>query len=437
MAAVLLAGLFFLAVVAPLILVLLATPFTDHSFLYELGKAFALTGFMILVLQFVLSSRRKWIERPFGLDIVFRCHKGMAALAGILILMHPVLLAAGSGNYGLIASVSQPWNILLGKLGLLLILLQVFAGFFRVPIGLGFEKWRLAHNYVGVLLVAGAFIHSIVTSHNDLESPLLRTFWICVFAAALLFYAHHKFILPAKLRRRPFTVSGVNQETHNVWTLEMTPPEGEKRFEYHPGQFHFITLHRNRNLPEEEHHFTISSSPTRPGIVASSIKESGDFTSTIGQTREGDKVSVEAPFGRFSHLFHPEDRNFVFITGGIGITPVMGMLRYMRDRQSEFFVLLINANHTEEDIVFRKELDEMAAGGYPKLSIVYVLDKPGNNWEGEAGFIDEALLGRHISSVSGKAFYICCPPAMRKSVLKTLNRMGVKSSRIRLEIFSL
>lgn len=66
-------------VLAPLILIALVRPPTHHSFTYTVGKNLALVGFTILALQFVLSARLKWIERPFGLeDVLFQLHKVMA-----------------------------------------------------------------------------------------------------------------------------------------------------------------------------------------------------------------------------------------------------------------------------------------------------------------------------------------------------------------------
>mgnify|MGYP006284764107 CR=1 FL=1 len=429
--------LYLLVITSPLIIILLTGPFTDHGILYELGKAFALMGFLIIAMQFVLSSRRKWIERPFGLDMIFSYHKAMAVLAGLLIASHPILLAIGSGDLQLITSLSLPWYILLGKVILLFVLVQIIVSVLRKTFHIGFEKWRLSHNLIGGILIVGIFVHSLIASHADLNLDAVLYLWIGIPVIGLAFYAHHKFIVPARLKKHPYTITDVRQETHNVWTLEMSPPDDERRYQYHPGQFHFITLHRDRDLPKEEHHFTISSSPTQPSIVTSSIKESGDFTSTIGKTKKGDTVSVEAPFGRFSYLFHPEDKNFVFIAGGIGITPLMSMLRDMRDSTSEANVLLIYANHSQDDIVFRQELDEIVAGNYPKLKVVHVLDHPSVEWEGETGYVDQDKLHKLIENFQDKAFYICCPPAMRKIVLNSLKKMGVKNNQVRVEIFSL
>ncbi|MBD3385651.1 oxidoreductase [candidate division KSB1 bacterium] len=437
MAAIFYPIIYFLIVISPLAVILLTGPYTDHGMPYELGKAFAFTGFIIIALQFVLSSRRKWIERHYGLDMIFSYHKALAVLAGVLILGHPVLLSLGLGNFQLLTSLSLPWYIWLGKAALVLILIQIIVSGFRINLHLGFEKWRFSHNIIGGLLLVGAFTHAIATSHSDLDITAVQVLFTAIPVTGLFFYIHHKVILPARLKKNAYTISAVQQQTHNVWTLEMRPPQGQKRYSYRPGQFHFIKLHRNKGLPEEEHHFTISSTPTRSETVISTIKESGDFTSTIGSTQKGDQVSIEAPFGRFSHLYHPEDKNFVFIAGGIGITPLMSMLRYMRDKETDYNVLLVYANHTQKDIVFRQELDEMTKKGHPKLEIIHVLDDPDETWEGETGFVDDQIVSKYVDNFDDKAFYLCCPPPMRKAVLKILKEKSVPNDRIRVEIFSL
>ena len=67
-------------VISPLILVALDRPLSDHSFVYTVGKNLALVGFTILAMQFLLSARLKWIERAFGLNVLFHFHKAMVFL---------------------------------------------------------------------------------------------------------------------------------------------------------------------------------------------------------------------------------------------------------------------------------------------------------------------------------------------------------------------
>ena len=198
-----------------------------------------------------------------------------------------------------------------------------------------------------------------------------------------------------------------------------------------------MTFHRAPGLPVEEHHWTISSSPAQKDTISSTIKGVGDFTKTIPQTRPGDTATVHGSFGRFSHVLHPHERDLVFLAGGIGITPLMSMLRYMRDMDDDRSVLLLYGNRTEKDIVFRRELEEMAAGKRPDLTVVHILSGAGTDWTGETGHVDRERIKKYCEAdLSEKIFYVCGPQKMAEALIKTLFEMGVSKSRIRQEIFS-
>ena len=430
-----LVALYVVLVCTPAALVTLLGP-PRYVWLYAVGLNAALTGFMILVLQVVLAARWRWASQPFGLDIVLRFHRKMAVFGACLLIAHPFLLAAGRGNWHLIYSLDQPWNIWLGRVALLLVIVNVLLSVFRVQLRQTFERWRLLHGVIGVLLLGSAWTHSWFTG-PDLRLTALQILWIALAALVVLVFAHHRFIRPRLLRRGAYRVVGVHQEIENVWTIELQPPDGRSRESYAPGQFHFLTLHRDRDLPHEEHHFTISSSPSRPDAVSSTIKAVGDFTSTIGRTKPGDTASVHGAFGRFSYRFHTDERDLVFIAGGIGVTPLMSMLRCMHDTGEDIRVTLLYANKDDASIVFRQELESIASGDQPRLTLVHVLSKPPEDWAGESGHIDRAMLERHVPEPSGKTFYICGPPPRIKATISNLKSMGVRDRDIRMEIFSL
>ncbi|ODS30342.1 MAG: hypothetical protein SCARUB_04543 [Candidatus Scalindua rubra] len=79
-------GLYVIILISPLLLAVVFRPKTDHNFIFELGKNFTLLGLTILALQFLLGARIKWIEKPFGLDIVIGFHRFMGIFATVLIL---------------------------------------------------------------------------------------------------------------------------------------------------------------------------------------------------------------------------------------------------------------------------------------------------------------------------------------------------------------
>ncbi len=406
-----------------------------RGLVYELGRFGALAGFVLLALQFVLAARLRWIERPFGFDILIRFHRHMAILALALVVAHPVLLAAGGAGWDLLLGLDQPWSVWLGKVALILLLVNVLASTFQRRLRLKFERWRDLHDVLGPLALTGAAVHSWVWG-QDLQLASLQAVWGALTAIALLLFVHHRFVRPWRLGRRPFRVVDVQPEAEGVWTVSLAPPDGATLPAYLPGQFHFLTFFRGRGLPVEEHHWTISSSPAADHI-SSTIKASGDFTATMGETRPGDTAALHGPFGRFTYAVHPEEQDLVFVAGGIGITPLMSMLRHMRDERDTRSVQLIYANRNEASIVFRRELEEIAAGEHPRLEVVHILSEADDRWQGRRGFVDgetiREVCGDHLA---GKVFYVCGPPPMRQSVLTDLHALGVPDRSLRIEIFS-
>lgn len=427
--------LYVLIALGPLLLLAL-TSSTHYAFLSELGRSAALVGFMLLALQAVLAGRFKWVLRPFGFDIVIRFHRNMAIVALALIILHPILLAAGNRSLHLISSLDLPWYIHVGRGALAAVILIALLSMSGIPDRMGFERWRVFHDILAPAVVLLALIHSY-NAGDDLRLAWMRWVWIAAAIVSLAAYFYHRFLRPFMLSRRPYSVTSVREESPGVWDITLRPPEKEAVFDYLPGQFQFITFHRAEGLPEEEHHWTISSSPTEGGSVKSTIKELGDFTATIGKTRPGDTATVHAPFGRFSYLLHPDENDLVFIAGGVGITPLISMLRHMRDSGSEMPVLLVYANRDAESIAFRDELEDIARGERPRLRIVHILSEPSEDWAGETGRLDAEKLSRFCDGrFDGRGFYVCGPPGLLRSVIGALESRSVSYRHIHMEIFS-
>jgi hypothetical protein len=119
-------------------------------------------------------------------------------------------------------------------------------------------------------------------------APWKQAFWIgySVFWVGLLAYV--RVIKPWLELRRPYVVEEVRKERGDAWTLTLRP-EGHAGMTFHPGQFAWLTL-RNSPFADREHPFSFSSSAARPGELAFTIKERGDFTRQIGQVRPGARV---------------------------------------------------------------------------------------------------------------------------------------------------
>ena len=429
--------LYAVIVLSPLILVAVLRPVTDHSFTYTVGKNLALVGFTIFSMQFVLSARLKWIERPFGLNVLFQFHKAMAIIATLLVMSHPVLMAIGSHDWSLILGPEAMWHIWLGRIALVTLLVHVLLALFRGIIKLNYETWRFVHNLGAVLILLLAFSHSW-NAGGDFSLIWMQVLWAGLLLAAGACYLWHRVVRRLLLRLHPYTVTAIREEAAGVWSIELAPLPGVQRFDFLPGQFHFLTLRRAPILPVEEHPWTISSSPTRNGVLCSTIKESGDFTVSIGKTKIGDTALVNGPFGRFSYVLHPDERELVFIAGGIGITPLMSMLRHIRDTGAERSVTLLYANTSERDITFRDEIAAMERDGAAHLKVVHVLNKPSEEWKGESGKIDMEKIRRFSGpELARYAFYLCGPPEFMRKTILDLRRAHVPAAHIHYERFNL
>jgi predicted ferric reductase len=420
-------------VLTPLAVFAVLSPHSERGAAAEMGVDGAVVAFTILALQFVLSARLRWIEAPFGLDLLLRFHRTMAFVAMGLLCLHPLLIASEEG-WSLLTRWQARWPLWAGRLALLLLFAHAAATIFRRMLRLRYEAWRRLHTTAAFLLLGLAFLHSW-TLGDDFESVAARAVWAALLLVAWGAWFYGRRVRPHLLRRTPYRVVSVTREAPRVWTVTLEPPAG-RPLHYAPGQFQFLRPHGGA-APDEEHPFSIASCPSPEGFLSLTIKESGDFTATVGGIKPGDLATVHGPFGRFSHVFHPNADDLVFVAAGVGITPLMSMLRYMRDQREARRVLLVYANHGAADIVFRRELESIQAAGFPALKIFHVLSQPPADWDGPTGRLDTEFLRLLCGGFAGKTFFICCPPIMAAGLIRGLQGAGVGPERIQADFFSL
>jgi len=431
----LLLSIYVILVLSPVIMrTVLGIP-GGFSLIHEAGLLLGLTGFAMLMLQPVIASRAGWLEHPFGLDRLIRFHRGTGIAAVILLILHPVLLAVSFGSSRLLLAMDLPWFLLIARATLLVMVLFGAAAAFRAGLRIPFQLWFRMHSGLTPLLMAGAFLHSyfIAISGNPLPMRLL---WFVLLGLGLFSWLHLVLVKRLGGRLKAFTVTDVRQIAERVWNITLEAPGGGSGIDYLPGQFLFITLLRGRGLPAEEHPFTISSSPSRGASLSITPKELGDYTTTLGETKKGDRAAVMAPFGRFSHLLHDESGPLVFIAGGIGITPFISMLRFMEDSQNRPEVRLIYCSRDEGGIAFRRDIQAMEENG-AWLRTTHVLSRPEPSWTGETGRLSRELLDRLLSEPASSRHFICGPPPMMNAAVSILKGMGVPEDRIHTERFAL
>jgi predicted ferric reductase len=397
---------------------------SSDDLLVAIARRAALLAYGLLVLQIVLAARFRLADLALGLDGVMRLHRAIGVLAMLLLLGHPtLLLVATRGDL-----LPWRWQVLLGAGGLLLLAAGVLAALLFRFLGMDFNRWRSIHKAMILVVVLGA-AHGRAIGESFESSAGLGAWWTALLAMAIGTFVWRNVVVPRWVLRR-FRVEAVRAEARGTWTISLVPEHG-RPLRHLPGQFIFLTLLR-ADGPAEEHPFTISSPPCETGLITATIKESGNFTRTIGFTRPGDRALVEGPFGRFSVVHHPAER-FLFVSAGVGCTPFASMLRFLSQTGDPRPVLYLCANRSEVDIAFREELARLPAN----MKVLHVLSQPEASWTGARGRLDQAAFRRLAgSSLDGAAVFLCGPPAFLSSSRRSLRNLGVPRARIHLERFT-
>ncbi len=208
---------------------------------------------------------------------------------------------------------------------------------------------------------------------------------------------------------------------------------------YRAGQFVDITQLDPPETDAEGHTrgFSISSAPSENVIMITTRLRDTAFKRVLQQVPLGTAVKVEGPFGDLR--LHHADRPAVLLAGGIGITPFRSILVEMiGTARLPYRVVLFHANRRPEDAAFA---DEFRALERADANLIFVptmtaMAASTRLWDGERGYIDAAMLRRHLGGVVDPIFYVTGPAAMVQAMQTMLIAMETDEDNIRTEEFT-
>jgi len=408
----------------PLILLLTGDNPPGREFWREFSVALGFVGLAMMALQFVLTARFRRLKAPYGSDIIYHFHRQISLIAFALILSHPIILFLFNAEYlKLLNLITAPWRARAGVSALVLLMFVIGLSLWRKQLKIDYTAWRIGHGVLATLVVSLALIHVMLVNYY-VNTPLKRLLWVGygLFWISLLLWV--RVIKPFILLRKPYEVVQVNPERGNTWTVVLKP-KNHRGMRFMPGQFTWLTAWASP-FSDAEHPFSISSSAEKSDQLSLTIKEFGDFTRRIKDLKPGQEVYLDGPFGSFSIDRHPHAKGFIFIAGGVGITPIMSMLRTLADRNDQRPLILLYANKTWDGVTFREELDALQQK--LNLKVIHVIESPPDGWKGERGYVTQELLARTLPADYQRnrwEIFICGPDAMMNSVENSLSKIGV------------
>ena len=231
-------------------------------------------------------------------------------------------------------------------------------------------------------------------------------------------------------------VSRIFQETPDVKTFRlMNPVGGVLPFAYLPGQFLTVTVTPDGKPVKRS--YTIASSPTQHDYAEITVKheEPGLVSGFLHEgVRDGDLLECSGPAGSFIFTGR-ECKCILLIGGGVGITPLMSVLRYLTDRSWPGDIFLLYGVRTPQDIIFREELEYLQRR-HPNLRVVIsVSHAEGTDWDGPKGRITKDLIAQSVPDLPTRYVHICGPVPMMEAVKKMLAELGLPKERIKTEAF--
>lgn len=435
-AATLWIGLYLFLTVLPILIVVLGPMPPGRNFLTEFSVGMGFMALAMMCLQFALTARFQWLKEPFGSDVVYSFHKAISLVAVVFVIVHPLLLSLTPLRPEVLIRldfVNRPLFPRWGFGAALALTALVITSLGRKRLNIPYEAWRRAHAVFAIAAVLFGVLHVAVENHY-FGMPMKGHLWLSYTLLWIGLTLWVRLVKPWRELQRPFVVESVRPERGNAWTLALAP-EGHPGFRFSPGQFAWVTLFSSP-FSDREHPFSFSGSAEAGPRLEFTIKELGDFTRAVHRLKAGDRAYVDGPFGAITADRHTHAGGFVFVAGGIGITPMMSHLRTFADRDDRRPLLLIYANDEWEAVTFREEI--AALESRTNLRVVHVLARPPDGWTGERGFVTEELLRRHVPPPeAGHEYLICGPPPMMLAVERALSKMGVRRGDLHSERFDL
>jgi predicted ferric reductase len=426
------------------------------GFWRALSNALAMVAFALLCVQFFISGRIRWVSGRFGVDRLLMFHQLAARLITVALLVHPFLYVLQSLQRDGLAAAGETFVRMIanpaftsGLTAWALLVVIMAMALLRDWLPVRYEAWRISHG-LGAAAIVCAGLHHTITMGTYSGDLTMAQLWIVIGVLALGALVYLYVVRPWQLGQQPFYISNVTRVGDKLWSVTLWPaklkpvgifsagakPRVTAPLAYEAGQFAYVTLGASPFVMAD-HPFSIASCPADGAKLRLLIKEAGDFTRAVGSLPPHTRAYIDGPFGNFTLRAGEEAAGgaekvagLAFIAGGVGIAPILGLLRDAHARGETRPLRLLTGNRVAGQLVYRDEMESWAAAR--DFRVRHILQEPPADWQGGSGLLDEATIAGWADWPQPERwlYFVCGPRAVRESAARALTALGVPPARM-------
>ena len=398
-----------------------------YAIITSFSRICALAGAYLALVGLVLVSRIPYIERSVGHDRLVIWHRKLGPWSMYLVSFHVIFVVLGYAGNDQVKLAVEIWRMVKGYpwmlpalVGFIFFAAAGITSYKRVRKNFTYETWWTIHLYT-YLAISLAYMHQVLTGPMFINHPLNKLFWELLYIYAALLLITWRFIIPTiKSLRHQLKIEDIVKEAPGIYSVIM---RGRKlnSLGARGGQF-FGWRFLAKGHWFISHPYSLSAAPT-DHYMRVTVKALGDSSSLIKNIKPGTRVFFEGPYGTFT-ASRASRGHITLIGGGVGITPIRALLEEF-DITKEIDVIFRASK--AEDILFRKELDELAR---IRGARVHYLIGPRTQHPMNARYIE-----KYIPAFKDSDVYVCGPTPLVDAVREAAQSVGIPKNRFHDEAF--
>lgn len=393
-----------------------------------ISQILSLWGTILLSINYVMVARFRPLEKLFGgLDKVYKTHGWTSRLAFLFILAHPILLVPQYLIEDLnvltlfipgIGSMAKAAGITALYLYTILILLTVTK---KLP----YHIWKKTHELMGIPFFFAAY--HVFNAVSDVARFYPLKVWMAVMISfGLGSYIYKTFLYQYLGPKFEYEVLKHSALGDGIFELILSPTFHKMNFE--PGEFAFISVKGEKDIPKEHHPFSIASDPSN-NQIRFVYKVFGDYTEKLSKLKKGAKVDLFGPYGEFTSHMLDHFKKQIWIGAGVGVTPFLSMLQHEHrnsDRKNIHFYYCVK---NEGELLFQEEIAKALKNSDDKaVYMPYLSDVK--------GYLNGGVIQENVKDLNEYAILMCGPDRMVKSLKTQFVELGVPEKNIFFEEFN-